>query len=255
MGDNRFSLHQIRWAYWVVRQNAVRIQHVTTGNDHSFHHDTIRYLSNVIIWIGNSFLALVPFYDMIEKKLNGAGSIAFETDGSVAIRVGDSQSGGAVAIHPGNLTDAEFLMRYLHVPSIPNPNNAIVMSLPGPLPSDSQFLQCLKDPKAARRNDDCKGGQFRSHSVFWQSETLSKWRKEMNLPPRLGELQMWWVECLILRYHSQLIACRANRLHIFGDDMEETKRISAANAIAAGLPVSTGNYKVDYFTAFVLVTV
>ena len=45
----------------------------------------------------------------------------------------------------------------------------------------------------------------------------------MNLPPRLGELQMW-----------------ASRLHIFGDDLEETKRISAANALAAGLPVSTG---------------
>ena len=43
----------------------------------------------------------------------------------------------------------------------------------------------------------------------------------MNLPPRLGELQMW-----------------ASRLHIFGDGQEETKRISAANALAAGLPVS-----------------
>ena len=96
------------------------------------------------------------------------------------------------------------------------------MSLPGPLPSDSQFLACLKNPKEARRKDECKGGQFRSHSVFWQSETLSKWRKEMNLPPRMSELQMW-----------------ASRLHIFGDDLEEQKRISSANAIAAGLPVST----------------
>ena len=114
------------------------------------------------------------------------------------------------------------LRRYLRVPHIQNPNNAIVMSLPGPLPSDSQFLACLKNPKEARRKDECKGGQFRSHSVFWQSETLSKWRREMNLPPRMSELQMW-----------------ASRLHIFGDDMEEQKRISSANAIAAGLPVST----------------
>ena len=44
----------------------------------------------------------------------------------------------------------------------------------------------------------------------------------MNLPPRMSELQMW-----------------ASRLHIFGDDLEEQKRISSANAIAAGLPVST----------------
>ena len=64
-------------------------------------------------------------------------------------------------------------MRYLYVPSTPNPNNAIAMSLPGPLPSDSQFLACLKDPKAARRKDECKGGQFRSHSVFWQCTRLA----------------------------------------------------------------------------------
>lgn len=171
IGDNRFTLHQIRWAYWVVRQNAVRIKHVTTGN---------------------VFLALVPFYDMFEKRLNGGGGIAFEPDGSVGIRVGEAHAEGmAVGLHPGNLTDAEFFMRYLNVPSIQNENNAIVMSLPGPLPSDSQFLACLKNPKEARRKDECKGGQFRSHSVFWQSETLAKWRKEMNLPPRLGELQMW----------------------------------------------------------------
>ena len=35
MGDNRFSMHQIRWAYWVVRQNAVRVKHVTTGSSSS----------------------------------------------------------------------------------------------------------------------------------------------------------------------------------------------------------------------------
>lgn len=31
----------------------------------------------------------------------------------------------------------------------------------------------------------------------------------------------------------------ANRLHLFGDDKEETNRISAANAMNAGLPVSS----------------
>jgi hypothetical protein len=142
----------------------VRVKHVTTGN---------------------AFLALIPFYDMFEKRLNGGGGISFEADGSVGIRIGEAAvEGAAVGLHPGNLTDAEFFMRYLRVPIIRNPNNAIVMGLPGPLPEDSQFLQCLKDPKAARSNDECKGGQFRSHSVFWQSDTLSKWRREMNLPPR-----------------------------------------------------------------------
>ena len=30
-GDNRFSMHQIRWAYWVVKQNAVRVVQSHTG--------------------------------------------------------------------------------------------------------------------------------------------------------------------------------------------------------------------------------
>ena len=48
IGDNRFTLHQIRWAYWVVKQNAVRVVQEHTGN---------------------SYLALIPFYNMLEKKL------------------------------------------------------------------------------------------------------------------------------------------------------------------------------------------
>lgn len=74
------------------------------------------------------------------------------------------------------------------VPEQINYNNAIKLSLPGTLPKDSQLLTCLKNPKEARKSDKCKGGEYRSNSVFWQSETLAKWRKEMNLPPRLGEL-------------------------------------------------------------------
>ena len=131
MGDNRFTMHQIRWAYWVVRQNAVRVRHVTTGN---------------------VFLALVPFYDMFEKRLGVGGGISFEPDGSVAIRVGEAhKTGSSAGLHAGNLPDAEFFMRYLYVPPGDNPNNAIVMSLPGPLPQESQFLFCLKNPKEARR--------------------------------------------------------------------------------------------------------
>jgi hypothetical protein len=30
-GDSRFSIHQIRWAYWVVKQNAVKIKQISTG--------------------------------------------------------------------------------------------------------------------------------------------------------------------------------------------------------------------------------
>lgn len=93
MGDNRFSQHQIRWAYWVVKQNAVRIRHVTTGN---------------------TFLALVPFYNMINRELNAGGGIAFEVDGNVAVRVGQQRvAGSTVSLHPGDFTDAEYFMRTL----------------------------------------------------------------------------------------------------------------------------------------------
>ena len=107
MGDNRFTMHQIRWAYWVVRQNAVRVKHVTTGH---------QYIINLMgcnssMSTGNAFLALVPFYDMVEKRLNGGGGIAFDVDGSVTIRMGDPTiEGQAVAMHPGDLTDGEFFM-------------------------------------------------------------------------------------------------------------------------------------------------
>ena len=30
-GDNRFSAHQMRWAYFVVKQAAVRVKHIATG--------------------------------------------------------------------------------------------------------------------------------------------------------------------------------------------------------------------------------
>lgn len=246
-GDNRFSMHQIRWAYWVVKQNAVRVTQKHTGN---------------------SYMAMVPFYNMVEKRLGSGGFVSLERDNSVQVKVGeryspksgsnvidveeddidallnanmndndpivveedngpklasysDYSAENIIAIHPGDINDAEFFMRYLTVPEDANPNNAIKLNLPGTLPRGNLHLLCLKDPKAARRNDKCKGGEFRSGSVFWQSETLTKWRKEMNLPPRMSQLM-----------HA------ANKLHLFGDDKEEQKKMSAANSLTAGLPLS-----------------
>lgn len=76
-----------------MKQNAIRIRHATTGN---------------------TFLALVPYYNMVEKRLNGGGSIAFEVDGNVAVRVGtEFEETQPISIHPGDFTDAEFFMRYM----------------------------------------------------------------------------------------------------------------------------------------------
>ena len=141
--------------------------------------------------VGNSYLALIPFYNMLEKKLGSGGYVSLERDNSIQIKVGEFYPGnshGIIAMSPGELNDAEYFLRYLTVSEDDNPNNAIRLSLPGTLPSDNPLLMCLKNPKEARRNDKCKGGEFRSGSVFWQSETLTKWRKEMNLPPRMTEL-------------------------------------------------------------------
>jgi len=203
-GDNRFSLHQIRWAYWVVKQNAVRVIQAHTGN---------------------SYMALIPFYNMFEKRLGSGGNVYLERDNSIQIKVGEPYGGSGsddpIGMSPGELNDGEFFMRYLTVPEDDNPNNMVKLSLPGTLPSGNPILLCLKNPKEARRNDKCKGGEFRSSSVFWQSETLTKWRKEMNLPPRMTEL-----------------INVANKLHLFGDDKEERKKMSAANTLGAGLPLS-----------------
>ena len=47
-GDHRFNAHQLRWAFFVVKQNAVRIKHIATGLE---------------------FLALIPFHNMIDHDM------------------------------------------------------------------------------------------------------------------------------------------------------------------------------------------
>jgi hypothetical protein len=198
-GDSRFSLHQIRWAYWVVKQNAVKVKQLSTGLE---------------------FIALVPFYSMLEKRMSGfGGGVTFDLEGSVNILTGTSGSEGTVVgLDPGNLTDPEFFMRYFRLPDDPNPNNFIPLSLPGALPKGSKFHFCMKGTSRERNKDVCKGA-YKSESMFWKTKVLGEWRDKMNLPPRLSELRMW-----------------ATRLHLYGGQ-EEMALLSAANQIIAGLPI------------------
>eukprot|EP01034_Spumella_vulgaris_P023794 gene23794-30063_t len=197
-GDSRFNIHQIRWAYWVVKQNAVRIKQIATGLE---------------------FIALIPYYNMIEKRLDGGGGITFDLDGSVSIRAGSQlEDSLAVGIHPGNFTDAEFFLRYFTVPKKENNNNEIKLSLPGAIPKGSKFHYCMKGTAKEQNKDDCKAS-FRSDSMFWKSKVLTEWRNTMNLPPRLQELRMW-----------------ATRLHLYGG-AEEMALLSSANQMIAGLPI------------------
>eukprot|EP00595_Chromulina_sp_UTEXLB2642_P000277 CAMPEP_0196761660 /NCGR_PEP_ID=MMETSP1095-20130614/966_1 /TAXON_ID=96789 ORGANISM="Chromulina nebulosa, Strain UTEXLB2642" /NCGR_SAMPLE_ID=MMETSP1095 /ASSEMBLY_ACC=CAM_ASM_000446 /LENGTH=701 /DNA_ID=CAMNT_0042111507 /DNA_START=99 /DNA_END=2201 /DNA_ORIENTATION=+ len=197
-GDNRFNIHQMRWAYWIVKQNSVRVRHSATGYE---------------------FIALIPFYNMMNKVINVGGGVTFDRDGMINVRVGGNyEEGTQVGIHPGNFSDSEFFVRYLRVPETDNENTVMKLSLPGSIPKGSKFYYCMKGTERERNSDECRGS-FRSDSMFWKSKVLTEWREQMNLPPRLQELRMW-----------------ATRLHLYGGN-EEMKLLSAANQIIAGLPI------------------
>jgi hypothetical protein len=120
LGDSRFNIHQMRWAYWVVKQNAVKVKQISTGLE---------------------FVALIPYYHMFDKRLGSGGGITFDLDGTVSVRAGrDQEEGFPVGIHPGNLSDAEFFLRYLKVPRGENDNNEIKLTLPGAIPKGSLSL-------------------------------------------------------------------------------------------------------------------
>lgn len=201
-GDSRFTIHQIRWAYWVVKQNAVVVQQMSTGLQ---------------------FTALIPFYSFLGKRPGAGGSVSFDMDGTIYIRAGaEHEEGIPLAIHPGNMSDAEFFLRFLKLPTSDvmnvNPHTEIKLSLPGVVPKGSKFHYCVKGTSRQQNRDDCKAS-YRSEAMFWRSKVLTEWRKLMNLPPRMQELRMW-----------------ATRLHLYGGE-EEMKLISQANSMIAGLPL------------------
>jgi len=198
-GESRFNIHQIRWAYWVVKQNAVKVKQMSTGLE---------------------FIALIPYYNMVEKMLGTGGGVTFDLDGSISLRVGQAhEEGVTVKASPGNMSDSEYFMRYLRVPPVPNPHTEIKLSLPGVLPMGSKFHYCMKGDRKERNRDECKAA-YRSESMFWKSKVLTEWRQMMNLPPRMQELRMW-----------------ATRLHLYGGK-EEMALLSSANKAIAGLPLS-----------------
>lgn len=126
----------MRWAFWVVKQNAVKIKHIATGLE---------------------FIALIPYYNMFEKKIGGGGGVSFDLDGSISIRSGQAASTGmALAIHPGNLTDPEYFLRYMRTPDEFNPFNMVKLSLPGAIPKGSKFHYCMKGTLREQNKDECK---------------------------------------------------------------------------------------------------
>ncbi len=214
-GDSRFNIHQIRWAYWIVKQNAIRVKQMSTGLE---------------------FIALIPYYNMVDKRLGAGGGVTFDLDGSISLRTGELHEEAApVGIHPGNMSDSEFFLRYFKVPTSPNPHTEIKLSLPGVIPKGSKFHYCLKGTSKERNQDDCKAS-YRSESMFWKSKVLTEWRQMMNLPPRMQELRMW-----------------ATRLHLYGGK-EEMALLSSANRVIAGLPLPVDQMPAEEQLMYVFVT-
>ena len=198
---SRFEEEHLRWALWVVHQNAVMVTHASTNQP---------------------FLALVPFFNMVEKRLGSSGGVSFGMDGKIVINVqAVHEEGEVIGVHPGNFSDHEYYLRYLSVPKTMNPNNHVAMSLPGALPHGSEYHVCLHMTQEQKD----KSGKCRKETsdLMWKMKTLSEWRKTMNLPPRVGELRMW-----------------ATRLHLYGDDEEEQKRISSNNEVRSSSYVMFG---------------
>lgn len=69
---------------------------------------------------------------------------------------------------------------------------------------------------------------------MWKMRTLSEWRKAMNLPPRLGDLrQSATYKYVYYQYFIVVVRLWATRLHLYGDDEEEQKKISKANQVSS----------------------
>jgi hypothetical protein len=179
-GDTRFNSHQLRWAYWVVKQNAVMVSHRATGMQ---------------------FLALIPYVNMLHVETHRGGGddvqmsadgnvsrftashptremplssgLALELDGSVSIRPCQiSPKNAGISICPGQFSDAEMFLRYLKVRrmqdvDLVNPYTDIKISIPGVLSRGSKISSCVVGRAAdgSKTASDCKStlkGEVRS---------------------------------------------------------------------------------------------
>ena len=109
---------------------------------------------------------------VVEKRMWGSGDcVTFGMDGSISIRSPAQRNIGLpVGVSPGNLTDPEFFLRFLTVPPS-NPHNFIQLSLPGAVPAGSKFHFCMKGTLKEQKKEVCRGA-FRSESMFWKSRVL-----------------------------------------------------------------------------------
>jgi hypothetical protein len=228
----QFEMQHIRWALTIIAQHAVRVRHAATGS---------------------TFLALIPFHDLLEKRVDGVGGTTFELNGDVTIKTGQASDTGtslSISSNVEEMTDASFFYRYLRLPpSTPetssetaaldnstnpylsrhksragrNPSNHLRLVLPGVLSKESKIYRCHKTRShllSHADKDACDREDSGGSNMLWKFKVLSEWRDLLNMPPRLCDLRQW-----------------ATRLHLYGDSEEEIDQLNKANLKIAGLPL------------------
>lgn len=140
---------EYRWALQVVRSFAFNLTKRTSKS---------------------SFLALVPYGNLLEHRHGVGGQALLELDNTIRIRMGSGQlkAGTRVGFERGQLGDAEAMLRYFRVDERDNPHTHIRMLLPG----------------AQGERDELSSFFFRK----WKS-TMELWRRQMHYPPKMSH--MW----------------------------------------------------------------
>ena len=169
LGSQRLSRDDMKWALQIVRSYAVRVYKVTTRK---------------------SFLALVPFVDMIGHRTGAGGNVTLGLDNLVRVNLGEHAEGMACQLDRNPLTDAESLLKYHVVDEEENEHNALRLHLPG------------------------SGRSWPGQPLYFQTDTLREWRVQQSLPPRTADL---WRQGQNLHLWGD------------EEDVEEQKMLEAAN--------------------------
>jgi len=102
---------------------------------------------------GKPFLALVPYSHLLQHHRGTGGSVFLEMDNTVRIAAGNTLPGDVVGVDMGPMGDAEHFLKFHRVQEEENEDNHVHVSLPG---------------RGGSRDD-----------MFWQLDTLRRWRKEL----------------------------------------------------------------------------
>lgn len=254
--SNKFEGNVVMWGLWVVKQYAVTIHQKATGTD---------------------FLALVPFLNMMDKRVatagDTAGGLTFELDGSLSIRPGvDVEEGTVLSTMIGELTDQDYFLRYLSLP-VRAANKA-----------DEAFrrLAMHKQRRASIESQGVTeyiGDEDKNKRMIANPKLLEnphnyillkiagippkklienpclKYLWDYSSPPTRGceherearsealrwkgdELENWRKE-MKLPPRLSTIKTQVLRLHIYGDDVAEQSSLNNANKLLSGMWVDT----------------